>query len=109
VRATNTATFRNAPGEPVENNFAISVQAEETGVAVTFTGRGDYAMTLAREFFEAPFFTRDESVHFYAMLTHPKVEQTAPLARFTTHFSVVDHPDDFHLTMRLPLPSLVPK
>jgi hypothetical protein len=103
-RERNTANFSNPPGEPMENTFAISVQTEESGVAVIFTGRGDYAMNLAREFFEAPFFHREESVRFYALLTHPNVDQTVPLARFTVHFRVVDHPDDFHLTMRFTPP-----
>ena len=39
-------------------------------------------------------------------LSEALVDQTAPLARFTVHFRVVDHPDDFHLTMRFTPPQI---
>jgi hypothetical protein len=105
-REGNTATFRNPPGEPMENTFAISVTTEERGIAVTFTGRGDYAMTLTREFFEASFFSRNETLRFHAMLAHSSVDTTAPLARFTVRFRVANHSDDFHLTMRFTPPQI---
>jgi hypothetical protein len=84
-----------------EDAFRIAVSSEGRDLVVAFGGAGDYSITLAREFFEAPFFARDETLHFFTLLerSHDGVA-TAALRRFTVRFTQVEHSDDFHLTIR---------
>ena len=81
--------------------FRIAISEEREDLVVAFSGGGDYAMTLAREFFEAPFFTRDETLRFFTMLEESRGgPATAKLPRFTVRFTHIGHSDDFHLTLR---------
>jgi hypothetical protein len=84
-----------------EDAFRIAVSTEGHDLVVAFGGAGDYSITLAREFFEAPFFARDETLHFFKLLerSHDGVA-TATLRRFMVRFTQVEHSDDFHLTIR---------
>lgn len=84
-----------------EDLFHIALSEEAPDLVVAFSGGGDYGVTLAREFFEAPFFKRDETLRFFTLLEESlKGPATAKLPRFTVHFTHVAHSDDFHLTLR---------
>ena len=84
-----------------EDVFRIAISAEAQDLVVAFSGGGDYGLTLAREFFEAPFFTRDETLRFFTLLEESREDPaTAKLPRFTVRFTYVGHRDDFHLTLR---------
>lgn len=96
----NSAVFQSPANEAVEDSFSIAVTEESHGLAVLFTGKGDYAMTVAREFFEAPIFNREESLRFFALLSEERRDQTEKLQRFTVRFQLLEHKDDSHLTMR---------
>jgi hypothetical protein len=96
----NSTVFESPANESAANSFSIAVTEESRGLAVLFTGKGDYAMSIAREFFEVPFFTREESLRFYALLSEERRDQTVNLSRFTLRFQLLEHKDDFHLTMR---------
>lgn len=90
----------NANGH-AEDVFRIAISEEAQDVVVAFSGGGDYGLTLAREFFEAPFFTRDETLRFFTLLEESREgSATAKLPRFTVRFTHIAHRDDFHLTLR---------
>jgi hypothetical protein len=84
--------------------YRIEVAREARAVVVSFRGGGDYGMTMAREFFEAPFFEREETLRFFSMLAAADAATTARLKRFTVRMQLVQHRDDFHLTMRFTPP-----
>ena len=93
--------FTGSANGHAEDVFRIAISAEARDLVVAFSGGGDYGVTLAREFFEAPFFTRDETLGFFTLLEESREDPaTAKLPRFTVRFTYVGHRDDFHLTLR---------
>ncbi len=89
-----------ANGYP-EDVFRIEIFEEAQELVVAFSGGGDYGLTMAREFFEARFFTRDETLRFFTLLEESREGPvTAKLPRFTVRFTHIGHRDDFHLTLR---------
>lgn len=53
-----TAVFTSTPNGHAEDIFRIGVTPELGALVVAFRGGCDYRLTLGREFFEGPFFTR---------------------------------------------------
>lgn len=80
--------------------FQVLVSAEGRDVFVSVAGRGDYALSLAREFFEAPFFSRDETLGLYTALDSGRPGQTLRYRRFTVRMDVLQHADDFHVILQ---------
>ena len=97
----NGFVFTGPANGHAEDVFRIAISEEAQDVVVAFSGGGDYGLTLAREFFEAPFFTRDETLSFFTLLDESREgSATAKLPRFTVRFTHIGHSDDFHLTLR---------
>ena len=97
----NRFVFTGPVNGHAENVFRIAISAEAQDLVVAFSGGGDYGLTLAREFFEAPVFTRDETLRFFTLLEESREgPATAKLPRFTVRFTHIAHRDDFHLTLR---------
>ena len=97
----NGFVFSGPANGHAEDVFRIAISAEAQDLVVAFSGGGDYGLTLAREFFEAPFFTRDETLRFFTLLEKSReAPATAKLPRFTVRFTHIGHSDDFHLTLR---------
>lgn len=97
----NLFVFTGTANGHAEDVFRIAISAEAQDLVVAFSGGGDYGLTLAREFFEAPFFTRDETLRFFTLLEESREgPATAKLPRFTVRFTHIGHSDDFHLTLR---------
>ena len=97
----NRFVFTGPAKGHAEDVFRIAISEEAQDVIVAFSGGGDYGLTLAREFFEAPFFTRDETLRFFTLLEESREgPATAKLPRFTVRFTHIGHRDDFHLTLR---------
>ncbi len=97
----NTAVFTGPANGYAEDVFRIAITAEKGEFVVAFSGGGDYGLTLAREFFEAPFFEREETLCFFTLLEKSRSgPATATLRRFTVRFTHLAHSDDFHLTLR---------
>ena len=93
--------FTGPANGSAQDVFRIAISEEAHDVVIAFSGGGDYGLTLAREFFEAPFFTRDETLRFFTLLEESRGgSATAKLARFTVRFTHIMHRDDFHLTLR---------
>ena len=96
----NRFVFTGPANGHAEDVFRIAISTEAQDLVVAFTGGGDYGLTLAREFFEAPFFTRDETLRFFTLLEKSREgPATAKLPRFTVRFTHIGHRDDFHLTL----------
>ena len=96
----NRFVFTGPANGHAEDVFRIAVSAEAQDLVVAFSGGGDYGLTLAREFFEAPFFTRDETRRFFTLLEESREgPATVKLPRFTVRFTHIGHRDDFHLTL----------
>lgn len=102
----NTAVFSEQPNGREEDAYRVLVTLENQHLAVTFSGYGDYGMTIAREFFEAPFFDREETLRLYSLLEEGKPSQTVRFRRFTVRFQLQEHRDDFHLTLQFTPPLL---
>ncbi len=101
IASDNRFVFTTPTNGPTDDVFRIVISAEAQGLVVAFSGGGDYGMTLAREFFEAPFFKRDETLRFFTLLEESRESPaTAKLPRFTVRFTHIGHSDDFHLTLR---------
>ncbi len=97
----NTAVFTGPGNGHAEDVFRIAITPEKGELVVAFSGGGDYGVTLAREFFEAPFFERNETLCFFTLLEESRSgPATATLRRFTVRFTRLEHSDDFHLTLR---------
>lgn len=96
-----TAVFTGRANGYAEDVFRIAITPEKGELVVAFSGGGDYGVTLAREFFEAPFFEREETLRFFTLLDKSRSgPATATLRRFTVRFTHLEHSDDFHLTLR---------
>ena len=77
----------------------IVVTEDPPRLAVSFLISGDYGMNFVSEFFEAPFFTRDESEKFYALLYAPMGNSAARFPRFTLDFTRVETPEWHFISM----------
>lgn len=96
-----TIVFASSANGSPEDVFRIAITPERQALVVAFSGGGDYGVTLAREFFEARFFTLEETLRFFTLLDASRGGPvTAKLRRFTVRFDHVEHEDDFHLTLR---------
>ena len=101
------AAIFSSQGDPHDSDaFQVLVSAEARDLFVSVAGRGDYALSLTREFFEAPFFWREETLGFYAALDSGRTSQTLRYRRFTMRMDVVQHHDDFHVIMQFSPPRL---
>jgi hypothetical protein len=96
----NITVFSNPANENELLGFEVLVTQNEADLFVSVSGQGDYAMTIAREFFEAPFFSRGETLGLYAALNRGRDGQTLRYPRFTAHVEVVQHREDFHVTLQ---------
>ena len=97
----NRFVFTGPTNGHAEDVFRIAISAEARDLVVAFSGGGDFGRALARQFFEAPFFTRDEKRRFFTLLEESREgPATAKLPRFTVRFTHIGHRDDFHLTLR---------
>jgi hypothetical protein len=77
----------------------IVVTEDPPRLAVSFLVSGGYGMNFVGEFFEAPFFTRDESERFHGLLYGPAGNFTARFARFTLAFTRVETPEWHFISM----------
>jgi hypothetical protein len=71
----------------------IVVTEDPPRLAVSFLVSGGYGMNFVGEFFEAPFFSRDESERFHALLYGPAGNTSARFARFTLTFTRLETPE----------------
>jgi hypothetical protein len=81
----------------VEN--IIVVTEDPPRLAVSFLVSGGYGMNFVGEFFEAPFFTRDESEKFHGLLHGPAGNTTARFPRFALDFTRVETPEWYFISM----------
>lgn len=96
-----SVVFAGSANGHAEDVFRIAITPERQTLVVAFSGGGDYGVTLAREFFEARFFTLEETLRFFTLLDESRDDPaTAKLRRFTVRFDHLEHSDDFHLTLR---------
>jgi hypothetical protein len=102
----DAAVFSSQGDQRELDAFQVLVSAEARDLFVSVAGRGDYALSLTREFFEAPFFWREETLGFYAALDSGRASQTLRHRRFTLRMDVVQHENDFHVIMQFSPPRL---
>ncbi len=71
----------------------IIVTEDPPRLAISFLVSGGYGMNFVSEFFEAPFFQREESERFYALLYGAETHVNAALPRFALEFNRVETPE----------------
>lgn len=81
-------TFVYTDRENPDEMVIITVSDLDTGLAVVLLATGDYGVNYMREFFEAPFFLRQETEQFYAFLDRGPGVRSITLGRFTVQMSV---------------------
>lgn len=88
----------------------IVVTDDAPRLSVSFLVSGGYGMNFVSEFFEAPFFTRDESEQFYGLLYGPEDHTAATFPRFAVDFTRVETPawHFISLTFGPPAPAPLP-
>ena len=83
-RRFNYALFRGGNGG--EHSFTIAISSDGPDLLLKFQVIDDYGMNIVREFFEAPFFQRNESEQLYALLHPGSGLRTISLPRFDVAF-----------------------
>ena len=61
-------TFGYTDRENSDEMVIITISDLDTGLAIVLLATGDYGVNYMREFFEAPFFLREETEQFYKLL-----------------------------------------
>ena len=77
-------TDRANPDEMV----IITISDLDTGLAIVLLATGDYGVNYMREFFEAPFFLREETEQFYKLLEQGPGVRSIALERFKVQMSI---------------------
>ena len=101
----NAAMFSSQGDEQDLHAFRVIVAADGADLFVSVTGYGDYALSQVREFFEAPFFSREETLGLYAALDRARPTQTLAYRRFTARVDLTQHEDDFHVVLQFSPPN----
>jgi hypothetical protein len=83
-----------------EQHFRIVVSSDSNDLLVAFTAGGDYGVSLLREFFEAPLFSKAESERLYKLLNSTDTARAATLPRFKVGLSELRTSDSIKLTLR---------
>lgn len=86
----------------------IIVTDDAPRLSVSFFVSGGYGMNFVSEFFEAPFFTRDESEQFYALLYGPQEHAVATFPRFAVDFTRVETPAWHFISLTFGPPAMPP-
>lgn len=71
----------------------IVVTEDPPRLGVSFLISGGYGMNFVSEFFEAPFFARNESEEFYRLLNAPQGHSGARFSRYSVDFSRIETPE----------------
>lgn len=90
----------------VESVIIVTEDGPQT--SVSFMVSGGYGMNFVSEFFEAPFFTREESEQFYALLYGPKEHTVAAFPRFAVDFTRVQTPAWHFISLTFAPPAAAP-
>jgi len=99
-----TMVFENHQTTVPEDRWRIAISVERKSVVVEFVVGGDFGMTMAREFFEGPLFTRGESEQLYEMLGHAQNSPVKKLPRFTVGMTYKETSDQQQLVLRFTAP-----
>ena len=81
-------TFVYTDRENPDEMVIITVSDLDTGLAIVLLATGDYGVNYMREFFEAPFFLRQETEQFYAFLDRGPGVRSITLERFKVQMSI---------------------
>jgi hypothetical protein len=81
-------TFGYTDRENPDEMVIITVSDLDTGLAIVLLATGDYGVNYMREFFEAPFFLREETEQFYKFLEQGPGVRSITLERFKVQMSI---------------------
>jgi hypothetical protein len=81
-------TFGYTDRENPDEMVIITVSDLDTGLAIVLLATGDYGVNYMREFFEAPFFLREETEQFYKLLEQGPGVRSIALERFKVQMSI---------------------
>ena len=81
-------TFGYTDRENPDEMVIITVSDLDTGLAIVLLATGDYGVNYMREFFEAPFFLREETEQFYKLLEQGPGVRSITLERFKVQMSI---------------------